>query len=77
MIIIDLLMNIVYGVCLFGFCLVVLRSLWVMKVYWQCGYSVLEWLEIIMNIVYGVCLFGFCLLVGNCKIVMIGNCGPC
>ena len=42
MTIIDLPMNIVYGVCLFGFAMMALRSAWVMKVHWQRGYSVLE-----------------------------------
>ena len=42
MTIIDLPMNIVYGVCLFGLAMAALRSLWVMKVHWQRGYSVLE-----------------------------------
>jgi TRAP-type C4-dicarboxylate transport system permease small subunit len=42
MTIIDLPMNIVYGVCLFGFAAMTLRSLWVAKVHWQRGYSVLE-----------------------------------
>jgi TRAP-type C4-dicarboxylate transport system permease small subunit len=42
MTIVDLPMNIVYGVCLFGMAMMALRSLWVMKVHWQRGYSVLE-----------------------------------
>jgi len=42
MTIIDLPMNIVYGVCLFGLAMMALRSVWVMKVHWQRGYSVLE-----------------------------------
>ena len=42
MTIIDLPMNIVYGVCLFGFVMMALRSVWVMKVHVQRGYSVLE-----------------------------------
>ena len=42
MTIIDLPMNIVYGVVLFGFAAMALRSLWVAKVHWQRGYSVLE-----------------------------------
>ena len=42
MTIIDLPMNIVYGVCLFGFAVMTLRSTWVAKVHWQRGYSVLE-----------------------------------
>ena len=42
MTIIDLPMNIVYSVVLFGFVAMSLRSLWVMRVHWQRGYSVLE-----------------------------------
>ena len=42
MTIVDLPMNIVYGVVLFGFVAMTLRSLWVAKVHWQRGYSVLE-----------------------------------
>ncbi len=42
MTIVDLPMNIVYGVVLFGFAAMTLRSLWVMKIHWQRGYSVLE-----------------------------------
>lgn len=42
MTIIDLPMNIVYGVCLLGFAAMLLRSLWVARVHWQRGYSVLE-----------------------------------
>ena len=42
MTIIDLPMNIVYGVCMFGFATMFLRSVWVAKVHWQRGYSVLE-----------------------------------
>jgi TRAP-type C4-dicarboxylate transport system permease small subunit len=42
MTIIDLPMNIVYGVVLFGFAAMAVRSLWVAKVHWQRGYSVLE-----------------------------------
>lgn len=42
MTIIDLPMNIVYGVCLFGFVAMTLRSAWVARVHWQRGYSVLE-----------------------------------
>lgn len=42
MTIVNLPMNIVYGVCLFGFAAMALRSLWVLKVHWQRGYSVLE-----------------------------------
>ena len=42
MTIIDLPMNIVYGVVLFGFAAMTLRSVWVARVHWARGYSVLE-----------------------------------
>ena len=42
MTIIDLPMNIVYGVCLFGFAMMALRSVWVLRVHLRRGYSVLE-----------------------------------
>ena len=42
MTIIDLPMNLLYGVCLFGFAMMTLRSMWVLRVHWQRGYSVLE-----------------------------------
>ena len=42
MTIVDLPMNIVYSVVLFGFAAMSLRSMWVMKIHWQRGYSVLE-----------------------------------
>ena len=42
MTIIDLPMNIVYSVVLFGFAAMALRSFWVLKIHWQRGYSVLE-----------------------------------
>jgi len=42
MTIVDLPMNIVYGVCLFGLAMMTIRSVWVMKVHVQRGYSVLE-----------------------------------
>ena len=42
MTIVDLPMNIVYGTCLLGFAAMCLRSLWVARVHWQRGYSVLE-----------------------------------
>ncbi|HYJ97700.1 MAG TPA: TRAP transporter small permease [Burkholderiaceae bacterium] len=42
MTIIDLPMNLLYGVCLFGFLMMALRSIWVMRVHWRRGYSVLE-----------------------------------
>jgi TRAP-type transport system small permease protein len=42
MTIVDLPMNIVYGICMFGFASMFLRSLWVAKMHWQRGYSVLE-----------------------------------
>jgi len=49
MTIIDLPMNIVYGVCLFGFVMMTLRSLWVARVHWRRGYSVLERPETTMD----------------------------
>ena len=42
MTIIDLPMNIVYSVCMFGFATMFLRSFWVLRVHAQRGYSVLE-----------------------------------
>ena len=43
MTIIDLPMNIVYGICLFGFAtMMAVRSLQVARVHWRRGYSVLE-----------------------------------
>ena len=42
MTIIDLPMNIVYGVVMAGFAAMGLRALWVAKVHWQRGYSVLQ-----------------------------------
>ena len=42
MTIIDLPMNLVYGVCLLGFCAMLLRSVWVMRIHLERGYSVLE-----------------------------------
>ena len=42
MTIIDLPMNLLYGVCLFGFLMMTVRSIWVMRVHWRRGYSVLE-----------------------------------
>ncbi len=42
MTIIDLPMNIVYGVCMFGFAAMFLRSIWVARVHLRRGYSVLE-----------------------------------
>ena len=42
MTIIDLPMNIVYGVVLAGFAAMCLRAIWVLRVHWQRGYSVLE-----------------------------------
>jgi TRAP-type transport system small permease protein len=40
--VVDLPMNIVYGVCLFGLACMTLRSIWVAKLHWQRGYSALE-----------------------------------
>ena len=42
MTIVDLPMNIVYSVVLFGFAAMTLRSLWAARVHWRRGYSVLE-----------------------------------
>ena len=42
MTIIDLPMNIVYGVCLFGFAAMAVRSVLVMRRHLQRGWSVLE-----------------------------------
>jgi TRAP-type transport system small permease protein len=42
MTIVDLPMNIVYSVVLFGFIAMALRSIWVMRVHVRRGYSVLE-----------------------------------
>jgi TRAP-type C4-dicarboxylate transport system permease small subunit len=42
MTIIDLPMNIVYGVVMAGFAAMCLRAIWVMRVHLQRGYTVLE-----------------------------------
>ena len=42
MTIIDLPMNLVYGVCLVGFAAMAVRSVWVMRINFRRGYSVLE-----------------------------------
>ena len=42
MTIVDLPMNIVYGVCLFGFIAMLVRSIQVSVVHWRRGYCVLE-----------------------------------
>jgi TRAP-type transport system small permease protein len=42
MTIIDLPMNIVYGVCLFGFAAMLARSVWVMRLHLRRGFTVLE-----------------------------------
>ncbi|RYX91734.1 MAG: TRAP transporter small permease [Comamonadaceae bacterium] len=49
MTIVDLPMNLVYGVCCAGFAAMCLRSIWVMRVHWQRGYSVLERPETTMD----------------------------
>jgi TRAP-type transport system small permease protein len=49
MTIIDLPMNLVYGVCLFGFSAMLLRSVLVARTHWQRGYSVLERPETTMD----------------------------
>ncbi len=42
MTIIDLPMNLVYGVVMAGFAVMCLRAIWVMKIHWQRGYTVLQ-----------------------------------
>ena len=42
MTIIDLPMNLVYSVVMAGFAAMCLRAIWVMKVHWQRGYTVLQ-----------------------------------
>ncbi len=42
MTIVDLPMNIVYGVVMAGFAAMCLRAIWVMRIHWQRGYTVLE-----------------------------------
>jgi TRAP-type C4-dicarboxylate transport system permease small subunit len=49
MTIIDLPMNLVYGVVMAGFAAMCLRSVWVMRIHWQRGYTVLERPESDMN----------------------------
>ncbi|MDM0114659.1 TRAP transporter small permease [Variovorax sp. J22R133] len=42
MTIVDLPMNIVYGLCLFGFAAMAFRSVQILRIHWRRGYSVLE-----------------------------------
>ena len=49
MTIVDLPMNLLYGVCLFGLAMMAVRSLWVARVHWRRGYSVLERPETTMD----------------------------
>lgn len=42
MTIVDLPMNLVYGVVLAGFAAMCVRAIWVMKIHWQRGYTVLQ-----------------------------------
>ena len=42
MTVIDLPMNIVYGVVMLGFAAMFVRSFWVLRLHWQRGYCVLE-----------------------------------
>jgi len=42
MTIVDLPMNLVYGVVMAGFAAMSLRAMWVMKIHWQRGFTVLE-----------------------------------
>jgi TRAP-type C4-dicarboxylate transport system permease small subunit len=49
MTIIDLPMNLVYAVCLAGFAAMFVRALWVARIHWTRGYSVLERVESTME----------------------------
>jgi TRAP-type C4-dicarboxylate transport system permease small subunit len=49
MTLVDLPMNVVYGVCLAGFVFMLLRSLWVARVHLRRGYTVLERVESTMD----------------------------
>lgn len=49
MTLVDLPMNVVYGVCLAGFTFMLLRSLWVARVHLRRGYTVLEQVESTME----------------------------
>ncbi len=42
MTIVELPMNLVYGVVLVGFAAMCIRAIWVMKIHWQRGYTVLQ-----------------------------------
>ncbi len=42
MTVVDLPMNVVYGLCAFGFAAMALRSVQVARIHWRRGYSVLE-----------------------------------
>jgi TRAP-type C4-dicarboxylate transport system permease small subunit len=42
MTLVDLPMNLVYGVVLAGFAAMCIRAIWVMKIHWQRGYTVLQ-----------------------------------
>ena len=42
MTIIDLPMNLVYGVVMAGFAAMCVRAIWVLRIHWQRGYTVLE-----------------------------------
>ena len=49
MTIVDLPMNLVYGVCALGFAAMFLRSIWVLRVHMKRGYTVLERVESTMD----------------------------
>jgi TRAP-type C4-dicarboxylate transport system permease small subunit len=49
MTIVDLPMNLVYGVCALGFAAMFLRSIWVLRVHMKRGYTVLERVESTME----------------------------
>jgi len=42
MTIVDIPINVLYGVCLFGLVMMALRSVWVARLHWRRGYSMLE-----------------------------------
>jgi len=42
MTVVDLSMNLVYGICMAGFAAMFVRAIWVARIHWQRGFSVLE-----------------------------------
>lgn len=49
MTLVDLPMNVVYGVCLVGFAIMLARSLLVARIHWRRGYTVLERVDSTMD----------------------------